>query len=116
MEELRTITLERTGKRPLRFTGVAIWEWRSSPDRASVHYSGSPGRWRRITVYRTRDGRAVVHDQHRTNWQGEQDQADAAVFASLEAVLDYLEAACPAAAPAFAREFDLVEELGDAGT
>jgi hypothetical protein len=115
MEEIRDVTLERSGQRPLTFRGKLVWRHATSPDRAHPAYSGSPGRWRVLELYLTEGARNyVLYDQHLSNWSGERDHLEAVVFAAtqtLEDVLRWLEANAPGAVASFCQRFSLAERL-----
>ena len=85
-----TIIVRRTGQSPLRVRGDVIASSNSSLNNASGDYSGSPGRASAITVIRTASGKYVVAIHHTTQWQGEHDTDEAAVFPSLKQSVDYL--------------------------
>lgn len=115
MSEYTKITLKRSGRRPLTFRGCELWSWRTSPDRAHPNYSGTPGRWTVLTLYQLADAATyVLHTQSLTNWTGERDVLHAYRFSTLEDVASWLERELPAAAPSFAAQFGLVEELSPA--
>jgi len=105
---MHTVRLSRTGRRPLEVTAELIWEFKSSPERASIYYSGSMGRWWVLSLYRTPE-KLLLHEQRYSNWEGEQDTAAVLEFVDLEAVQDWLEEHYPQAAPDFAQEFDIKE-------
>ena len=84
MAELKEFTVERSGKRALRFKGEVLASVRSKEDR---------GRWQEIGIYRVGEpgsGRYVAEIVERTNWQGEQDSHEAYICNSPEEVLEVL--------------------------
>lgn len=78
-----TITLKRTGKAPLRFTGELIKE--------SDGGSRDANRWHELAVYRTAKGKYVVRIAYRTRWQGELDRDTAEIVAKPNEVAAALE-------------------------
>ena len=113
-EDMTQITLERSGLRPLRFRGRAVWRWETSPDRTHPHYSGEIGHWTVLVLYQVAGAdRYVLHEQRLTNWDGERDHLATHQFATLEEVADWLEANAPGAVGAFCTRFNLYEELGN---
>jgi hypothetical protein len=91
----QTYTVPRTGERPLRFTGELLWQGATSLERASPNYSGTTGRAKSVTVYRTSKGQYVVHTHHITQWQGEHDSDEATVFTTLSDCVPYLSERVP---------------------
>lgn len=84
MAELKEFTVERSGKRALRFKGEVLAGVRSKEDH---------GRWQEIGIYRVGEpgsGRYVVEIVGMTNWQGEQDSHEAYICNSPEEVLEVL--------------------------
>lgn len=76
------VTIYRDGTLPLRFTGEELAT-------ASSEASGKP-RWFVVTIYRTDDGRYVVHGIGVSNVDGEEDRHWAAVCANADEVIDAL--------------------------
>lgn len=84
MAELKEITIERSGKRAIRFKGEVLAGVRSKED---------CGRWQEIGIYRVGEpgsGRYVAEIVEMTNWQGEQDSHEAYICNSPEEVLEVL--------------------------
>ena len=90
-----TIIIRRTGQAPLRIKGEELARSVSSSDSASPSYSGSVGRSQEVAVYRTASGKYVAAITDLTNWQGEHDTYDAAVFAGIKPCLGYLQERVP---------------------
>lgn len=88
---MQTYVVKRTGQAPLRFRGEVVATAESSPDRAHPYYSGSPGRWESVTIYRTAKGRYIAAIKYGTLWQGEVDTYDAAVFGTLAKAVEWLQ-------------------------
>jgi hypothetical protein len=86
---MKKITVTRTDEPAFRFTGELIADARTHGDRAFREFSGSAGRWQELKLYRTADGAWVCHRLHRTQWAGEQDQSDAAVCSTTQAVVRF---------------------------
>lgn len=61
-----TITLVRTGNRPLRFQGEML-----SSCNTKAHSGPGDTRWWEMAIYRTQAGGYVVHIAYDSNWQGE---------------------------------------------
>ena len=85
-----TIIVRRTGQAPLRVRGEIVASSESSWNNASPSYSGSTGRAERVEVLRTAAGRFVAAIHHETQWQGEHDTDEAAVFPSAKQCVEYL--------------------------
>jgi hypothetical protein len=83
------IIVRRDNERDLRFTGTRIAARSSSPDKARPNYSGSPGRWSELTLYKTEGGKWVAAKVGHTQWQGEKDRFSAAVCDTPQAVVDF---------------------------
>ena len=84
MAELKEFTVERSGKRAIRFKGEVL---------AGVRSREEYGRWQEIGIYRVGEpgsGRYVAEIVERTNWQGEQDCHRAHICNSPEEVLEVL--------------------------
>lgn len=103
-----TVIVMRTGQAPLRLRGEAIASHRSSANNASPNYSGSTGRSQEVTIYLTASGKHVVAIRHFTQWQGEHDSDEAAVFPSAAECLNYLKDRVP-----HWMVQELVEEIGE---
>ena len=85
-----TIIVRRTGQAPLRIRGELLASESSTSESASSNYSGSTGRCQRVRIYRTASGKHVVSIHHETQWQGEHDTDEAAVFPSLAECIQFL--------------------------
>lgn len=70
-EAVELIILENDNAPSIRFKGELIAEASSSANRASGSYSGAPGRWTELKLYRTAGGRYVAQSVGHTQWQGE---------------------------------------------
>jgi len=81
--------VERDGQPDLRFTGEKIGSTSSSPDNGHPDFSGSTGRWTVLRLYRTDGGKYVCERIQRTQWQGEQDVAEAEVCDTLDGVFSF---------------------------
>jgi hypothetical protein len=82
----QTYTLDRDGKRPVRFTGILLAEdnghWINGKDQ---------NRYYTIALYQHEDGRYVVHIEYTTHWQGEPCHAMVYTAATLEEVVATVE-------------------------
>lgn len=87
---MTTITLLRSGKRPLSFVGELLAH-------ADTHRNSGPSntRWWAVSVYRTAAGRFVLALEWHTRWQGEMACQTAEVHDTLDAVAEALEAHNP---------------------
>jgi len=85
-----TIIVPRTGQAPLRVRGQEISSHASSWNKSDPSYSGAAGREQTARVIKTAGGKYVVAVENRTQWQGEHDTCNAAVFPSLKEVMEYL--------------------------
>lgn len=93
-----TVKLVQSDDVPVVLRGAsAVWTFRTSPDRASVNWSGETGRWYELTVYQLADGTYALYECRYTLWQGERDVKAARRFASLDELAGYLRDAWPAA-------------------
>ena len=81
--------VERDGQPDLRFTGEKIGSTSNSPDNGHPDFSGSTGRWTVLRLYRTDGGKYVCERIQRTQWQGEQDVAEAEVCDTLDGVFSF---------------------------
>lgn len=88
---MKRITVQRSGKRPLRFHGELVAEVGESMNNASPDYSGAPGRATNVFVYRTQQGKHVLAVHHRTCWQGEEDSYKGTTFDTAEDLVANLE-------------------------
>jgi hypothetical protein len=79
-----SITLKRTGLRPLQFEGEQIAETTSRQTQGPCQ-----NRWWSLGLYRTGE-RYVVSVSYRTQWQGEHDSDRVEVLNTSEEVEDYL--------------------------
>ena len=85
-----TIIVRRTGQAPLHIRGERLAGGSSSLNNASPNYSGSTGHCQQVRIYRTASGKHVVSIHHETQWQGEHDTDEAAVFPSLAECVQFL--------------------------
>lgn len=84
------IKLKRDGKPALRFRGELLAEVRSIPDSAAGGaYSGEPGRWLELALYRTSGGNYVCQRVGRTRWVGEHDRFEAQLCRSPDEVFQF---------------------------
>jgi len=86
MEEMEEIVVKRDGERDLAFVGRLI-----ASESTRTNNGPNNSRWNDYSVYRTKSGKYVFADEFTTLWQGEDDQANAGVFNSLEELFKYLE-------------------------
>jgi hypothetical protein len=103
-----TIIVRRTGQAPLRVRGEVIATGESSFNNASPDYSGSTGRAQEVQVIKTASGKYVAAIHHVTQWQGEHNTDEAAVFPSLTQITKYLSDHVPGWMLQ-----ELVEQLGE---
>ena len=73
----------------LRFVGERLFRVRSSGDREDHSYSGSPGRWTDLCLYRTRAGKLVVERINCTEWEHEHDRFEGAVLETYAEVIEF---------------------------
>ena len=104
-----TILVLRTGQAPLRVRGEVIASGETSWNNASSHYSGSPGRQQKARIIKTATGKFVVALTYETQWEGEHDATEAAVFPSLKQCVGYLSERVPNW-----MLHELIAELGEA--
>jgi hypothetical protein len=70
--------------------GEVVAKGGTSWNNASSAYSGSNGRQQTVRIIKTATGKYVVAILNETQWQGDHDTEDAAVFPSLKDCLAYL--------------------------
>lgn len=68
---MEVIVLDNDGARDVRFTGELLASTSSSANNASSYYSGAPGRWTTLNLYKTKGGKFVCQSVGHTQWQGE---------------------------------------------
>jgi len=90
-----TIIVRRTGQAPLRVRGEVLASNESSLNNANPGYSGSTGHAQDVKVYLTASKKYVVAIHHTTQWQGEHDTDEAAVYPSLNECVAHLSERVP---------------------
>ena len=90
-----TIIVKRSGQAPLRIRGTLIADNHSSFNSASPSYSGSTGHSQSVKVYQTASGKYVISIANYTQWQGQHNTDDAAVFPSLAECITFLKDRVP---------------------
>ena len=80
------ITIEIDNRPDIRFTGERLAAVKSSANNASSSYSGQPGRWTQLALYKTKGGKYVCHKIGHTIWQGESDSYSGKVCETLDDV------------------------------
>lgn len=87
---METVTLPRTGDRPVRFTGEEVAT-------ATSRQSNGPcqSRWYELALYRTDSGRYVLAIGYRSQWEGELPEDRVYVEDSAAAVAAQLQGAIP---------------------
>lgn len=78
-----SITIERTGKRPLMFEGELVEEM--------YGVNGKANRWHDISVYKTAGFKFVVVIKYTSNWEGEIGFTTAEIAETPDEVADVLE-------------------------
>ena len=86
---MENITVQRDDERDLSFEGKLIAVAQTSPNNACSDYSGSPGRWTELYLYKTRAGQMVCWRAERTQWQGERDQHEGKVCMDADGVVAF---------------------------
>lgn len=89
---MESITLTRTGDRPLKFEGEEITT-------AGGRISGGQeqNRWHELSLYHTAGGKYVLSIEYRTVWQGEIDHAQVTTHGDAEDVTIELKTYSPTA-------------------
>lgn len=87
--DIRAFTVDRTGQRPIKFTGELLAEVESSQNNASPSYSGSPGSWEELKIYKTVKGAYVCQRNDNTAWQGGRDVIEVVVTKDLDEVIEF---------------------------
>ena len=83
---MKEFILKRDGEKDLRFKGEELaWVTGQTVD--------GPGqnRWNELTLYKAENGKYIVYDVYRTQWQGENDCYRVTVCDNPEAVFEALE-------------------------
>ena len=86
---METFTLKTSSGRDLRITGAHIGSASTSDDRSDSDYSGDPGRWTEMELYRTESGKFVCRISHMTRWQGESDRHTVEVCETLDELFEF---------------------------
>lgn len=86
---MKQYTVKRDGERDIKFTGEQIAAASSSDNNASGSYSGSPGRWTELSLYRTQAGKYICEQIGRTCWEGEKDRFSAEVCETVDQVVEF---------------------------
>lgn len=86
---METITLPRTGEKPLRFKGKLIAKTETSSNDASPAYSGMTGIWSIYRIYETQQGRYVCQLVTHSQWQGDSSTYGVKICATPEEVSDF---------------------------
>lgn len=93
MSESNTMTeysIERDNERALKFKGEILASAASSANQAmGSSYSGSTGRWKELTLYKTQAGKFICEQVECTQWQGERNRHKGAVCDSVEQVIEF---------------------------
>ena len=92
---METITLKRSGERPLTFTGEEVASASTSMNNAHPAYSGETGICHEARIYRTDTQVYVLEFVTHSAWQGSLDTREALVFDGVENLLDYIEVELP---------------------
>lgn len=83
---MKTIIIERDGKRALKFDGELLADVSSTDSAFSVDFSGEMGRWQTFLVYRSYTDKFICQRIDYTCWQGERDRFSAAAFSTLDEI------------------------------
>lgn len=86
---METLLFPRDGRRPLKITGTLLARSQGQD------YGREPIRWYDLAAYETETQRYVLTIHYETRWQGETPHDAAEEAASLEWLVDYLEAFNP---------------------
>jgi hypothetical protein len=83
-------TVERDNDRAIKFKGEIVAHAKSSADQASgSSYSGSSGRWKKLTLYKTVGGKFICESVDCTQWQGEHDRFRGAICDTKDQVIEF---------------------------
>ena len=94
-ERREQVTLKRTGKRPLSFTGEQLASYLTSMNNAHADYSGELGIHHKAAVYRTDTNMYVLEFVTYSAWQGSTDNYQGHASDGIENILDVIEAELP---------------------
>lgn len=95
---METITLQRTGRRPVSFTGELLARVETSSEQASGIYSGGVGHSSEVRVYRAEfSGRYVVAVTRYSQWQGELTTHEVELFEDGSELAAWIESSAPLA-------------------
>lgn len=87
---MKTITLTRTGDRPLRFTGEEVAEATSRQDQGACQT-----RYYELALYRTDSDRYVLAIGYRSHWEGELPDDRAYIEDSIAGIVETLRSTTP---------------------
>jgi hypothetical protein len=88
--DMETFTIEIDNAPDIRFTGELLASTYSSCNQAmGSSYSGQPGRWTELDLYKTKGGKYICHQVGRTQWQGERDRFSGKVCETSEEVKEF---------------------------
>lgn len=88
--DMETFTLEIDNAPSIRFTGKLVASVASSNNQAmGSDYSGKPGRWTELALYKTKGGRFICQQVGRSIWQGERDRFSGKVCETLAEVKEF---------------------------
>ena len=88
-EGMEKIIIELNNEPGIRFTGELLAQVSSSTNQASSRYSGQPGRWTELALYKTKGGKFVCHQIGHTSLQGEHDRYSGKVCETLDEVMAF---------------------------
>lgn len=83
--------LKRSIGRPVKFIGELIAQVETSPERVRGDYSGMPGRWQEVELYKTDKDKFVISIFDGTQWQGESSNTEVAVLKDENELIDYIQ-------------------------
>lgn len=81
-DEIKEVTLTRTGQPPLRFKGVLLG--------VGSTRGQSSTRWTEVSIHRTSGGKFVACVARRTQWENEHDHVDAKASSTAAEVIGWL--------------------------
>lgn len=86
---MENIIVKRDNNRDIKFSGEKIASAASSENNASSRYSGQPGRWTELALYRSAKGKYICSQIDHSIWDGERTRYSGAACATDEQVVEF---------------------------
>lgn len=82
-------TIKNDNGPDIKISGEMIGYAATSDNSAHTKFSGSPGRWTELMLYRTVDGKYVAANVEHSNWDGERDMHNAVVCEDHDQIVEF---------------------------